>query len=89
MTVLMTDREKADLEAFAGRMGVSSGEYIRLAVDNFEQISSEQEAQLSALVAEATKAIPEMRAALDRSCATLEQAHLKIDRLLRESGLRS
>ena len=40
-TVLMSPEEKAALEKRAASRGVSSGEYIRLAVDNFEKVSDE------------------------------------------------
>jgi hypothetical protein len=69
-------------------MGVSSGEYIRLAVDNFEKISPEQEAELAALVEEANKAIPEMAAMLDKMSADLRDTHEEVDRMLREAGIR-
>ena len=88
LTVLMKPEEKADLEAKAAQRGVSSGEYVRLAVDNYEKISVEEEAELAALVAEANAAIPKMRESLDRSIATLDATHRKVDALLREAGIR-
>ena len=87
-TVLMTPDEKAAIEKRAASMGVSSGEYIRLAVDNFEKISPEQEAELAALVEEANKAIPEMAAMLDKMSNDLRETHEEIDRMLREAGIR-
>lgn len=89
LTVLMHPEEKAALEARAARKGVSSGEYVRLAVDNFEKVSAEEEAELAALAAEANAAIPKMRQALDRSIARLEATHRKVDALLREEGVRT
>lgn len=88
VTVLMKPEEKASIEAKAAERGVSSGEYIRLAVDNFEKISAEEEAELAALVAEANAAIPKMQASLDRSIATLDATHKKVDAFLREAGVR-
>ncbi|HEX5238254.1 MAG TPA: hypothetical protein VFW39_07320 [Sphingomicrobium sp.] len=87
-TVLMTPDEKATIEERAASMGVSSGEYIRLAVDNFEKISPQQEAELAALVEEANKAIPEMAAMLDKMSADLRETHEEVDRMLREAGIR-
>jgi hypothetical protein len=84
----MTPDEKATIEKRAASMGVSSGEYIRLAVDNFEKISPEQEAELAALVEEANKAIPEMAAMLDKMSADLRDTHEEVDRMLREAGIR-
>jgi hypothetical protein len=87
-TVLMSPEEKAALEKRAASMGVSSGEYIRLAVDNFEKISPEEEAELAALVEEANKAIPHMAAMLDNMSHTLRETHEEIDRTLRAAGIR-
>ncbi len=39
MTVLMTPDRKAAIERKAAELGVSSGEYIRVAVDNYEKVS--------------------------------------------------
>lgn len=89
VTVLMKPEEKRALEERAARRGVSSGEYMRLAVDNFEKLSDAEEAELAALVAEANAAIPRMREALDRSIARLDATHRKVDALLREAGLRA
>lgn len=88
LTVLLKADEKAALEARAAKRGVSSGEYVRLAVDNFEQVSEDEEAELAALVAEANLAIPKMAASLDRSIATLDRTHKEIDAFLREVGIR-
>jgi predicted transcriptional regulator len=88
MTILMSDHEKAEVESLATEMGVSNSEYVRLAVDNYSNVSAEQEAELAALVAEANEAIPQMRAALDRSCERLEATHKKVDAMLREAGFR-
>ena len=87
-TVLMTPEEKAALEKRAARLGVSSGEYIRLAVDNYEKISPEEEAELAALVEEANVAIPRMAAMLDKMSRTLRETHEDIDRSLRAAGIR-
>ncbi|HJU76994.1 MAG TPA: ribbon-helix-helix protein, CopG family [Sphingomicrobium sp.] len=87
-TVLMTPEEKAALEKRAARLGVSSGEYIRLAVDNYEKISPEEEAELAALVEEANVAIPRMAAMLDQMSRALRETHEDIDRSLRAAGIR-
>lgn len=88
MTILMSDDEKSGVEMLANQMGISNSEYVRLAVDNYSNVSAEQEAELAALVAEVNKAIPAMRASLDRSCERLEATHKKVDAILRESGFR-
>ena len=87
-TVLMTPEEKAAIERRAARLGVSSGEYIRLAVDNYERISPEQEAQLAALVEQVNEAVPRMAAMLDDMSRNLRETHSEIDRALRQAGIR-
>jgi hypothetical protein len=87
-TVLMTPEEKATLEQRAASRGVSSGEYIRLAVDNFEKISDDQEAELAALAAELKAAVPKMKAALNRSSKVLQELHRENDAFFRERGIR-
>ncbi len=87
VTVLMTPDRKAALEQRAARMGVSSGEYVPLAVDNYDPNQAD-EAELAALVDELNMAIPAMKASLKRSADRLEDAHRKVDRLLREWGHR-
>ena len=87
-TVLMTPEEKTALEKQAARRGVSSGEYIRLAVDNFEKLSDEQEAELEALAAELKTAVPKMKAALEKSCEALESLHRENETFFAERGIR-
>jgi hypothetical protein len=87
-TVLMTPEEKAALEKRAMSLGVSSGEHIRLAVDNYEKVSPDQEAELAALVTEVNAAIPKIRDSLDSSIKTLKDLHNEMDAFLREKGIR-
>jgi len=87
-TVLMSPEEKAALEKRAASRGVSSGEYIRLAVDNFEKVSDEQEAELAALAAELNSAVPKMKAALERSSKILRALHRENEAFFRERGIR-
>jgi hypothetical protein len=88
VTVLMSPDEKAEMEANAARLGISSGEYVRLAVDNFDKPTAAEEAELAALVEEANKAIPKMAAMLDNMSRNLREAHEEIDLMLREAGIR-
>lgn len=87
-TVLMTPEEKAAIEKRAASRGVSSSEYIRLAVDNFEKVSDEEEAELAALVEEVNKAIPKMKASLDRTSKSLRKLSRENDAFFRERGIR-
>lgn len=86
VTVLMTPNKKAQIEADAARLGVSSGEYIRLAVDNFSDPDEEQ--RLALIVDELNAAVPRMIASLERSAATLDATHLEVDAVLRKLGIR-
>jgi len=86
VTVLMTPEKKASMEATATELGVSTGEYIRLAVDNYHDGEEEQLAQL---VRELNTALPAMEASLDRSIAIMEDTHHYVDGILRKLGLRS
>ena len=88
ITVLMTPEEKALLEKRASKRGVSSGEYIRLAVDNFEKVSDKQEAELAALAAELKAAVPKIKEALERSSKTLQDLHRENEEFFRERGIR-
>lgn len=88
VTVLMKPEEKAEMEANAARLGISSGEYVRLAVDNFDQPSAAEEAELAALVQEVNIAVPKMRASLDQMSRTARELHKEMDAFLREKGIR-
>ncbi len=88
VTVLMTPERKASLEARAQALGVSSGEYIRLAVDTYRPETAEA-AELTTLVDELNRLLPKMQQSLDRSSTRLEQTNRKVDALLRDMGLRS
>lgn len=87
VTVLMKPEEKRSLEERAARRGVSSGEYLRLAVDNFEKLSGDQEAELAALAAELNQALPTMKQALDESCRTLQALHEENEAFFRQRGI--
>jgi hypothetical protein len=87
-TVLMTPEEKAAVERRAASRGVSSGEYIRLAVSNFERVSAEHEEELATLASELNAAVPKMRAALERSSKILQQLHRENEAFFRERGIR-
>jgi len=88
LTVLMKPEDKRALEARAAERGVSSGEYVRLAVDRYAEVDPDEEAQLAALVAEANKVIPLMSDKLDDMSRTLQETHEEIDRMLRQMGAR-
>ena len=86
-TILMTPEEKAAIERRAASRGVSSSEYIRLAVDNFEKVSDDDEAELAALVEEMNKAIQRIKASLDQTSKTLRKLQRENDAFFRERGI--
>jgi hypothetical protein len=88
VTFLTTPDGKAELEAKAATLGVSSSEFVRLAVDNFDKPGAAEEAELAVLVDEVNKAIPKMAASLDGMSRTLRKAHQEVDRTLRAAGIR-
>lgn len=87
VTVLMKPEEKAEIESNAARLGISSGEYIRLAVDNFEKPTASEEAELAALLAEVNAAVPRMKAALDGASKTIRKLRRENDAFFRSRGI--
>jgi hypothetical protein len=87
VTFLTTPEAKAALNARASARGLSTGEYIRLAVENMPEETSE-EMELAALVAELVSAVPDMRASLKRTADRMDDTVAKVDRMLREAGVR-
>lgn len=88
VTFLTSRTGKAALARRAAAQGVSMGEYVRRRVEDDDELTAEQEAELAALVAEANAVIPKMQASLDRSIAILDATHRKVDAFLREAGVR-
>ena len=88
VTVLMSPDKKAEMEASAARLGISSGEYVRLAVDNFDKPTAAEEAELAVLVEEVNKAIPKMKESLERTSKSLRKLLRENDAFFRERGIR-
>jgi hypothetical protein len=82
LTVLMPPERKAEIERKASTMGISTGELVRRAVDEYDHLTPEQEAELALLVEEANKAIPEMAKSLDRMIDSLRETREDIQRTL-------
>lgn len=87
VTFLTTPDAKAALTAKAAARGMSTGEYIRLAVENMPEETAE-EMELAALVSELVSAMPEMRASLERTAQRMDDTVARVDRMLREAGVR-
>lgn len=88
VTFLTSRASKAVLAKRAAEQGVSMGEYLRRRVEDDPELTSEQEAELAVLVAQANEAIPKMRASMDRMLETLDKTHRETDAFLREMGVR-
>ena len=89
VTYLATAEQKAALEAFAKSRGESVSTVVREATARYmAQPTEDEEAQLAALVAEVAKAVPEMRASLQRSAEILRESRVEVDRKLRAAGVR-
>jgi hypothetical protein len=69
MTILVTPEQKASILARAQSLGLSAGEMVRRAVDNFHPSSQREddEAVLNALADELLSAAKEARAALNNA----------------------
>ncbi len=73
LTVLLPPERKTEIERKAATMGISTGELVRRAVDDYDQMTPEQEAELAMLVAQANQAIPAMAASLDRMIQSVRE----------------
>ncbi len=91
VTFLTSADHKAALDAFASKRGESVGNVVREATAKYlaQAPESDEEAELAALLELVRTAVPQMQASLDRSIARLDASHSKVDRLLRESGVRT
>ena len=88
VTILMTPAKKAALAARAAARHMSVGQYIRRKVEDEDDLTPEQEAELAALVEQVNVAIPEMQASLEDMSRMLRETHTEVDRMLREMGAR-
>jgi len=88
VTFLTTPEAKAAIVTRAARRGMSTGEYIRLAVENMPE-EADEEAELAALVAQVNEALPTMRASIECMTETLRRTHEAVDRTLRSAGIRA
>ena len=88
VTFLTSREHKAALDAFAAKRGESVGNVVREATARYMGQEEDEEAQLAVLVEELNKAVPEMAASLDRMIEKIRQTNEKVDRALREAGIR-
>ena len=88
VTILMTPARKASLAARAAAQHMSIGQYVRRKIEDEDDLSPEQEAELAMLIEQVNEAVPKMRADLDHMIATIQATNDKVDRTLREAGVR-
>jgi hypothetical protein len=88
VTFLTTPQGKAAIAARAAARGISVGEYVRRRVENDDEPTDGEEAELAAIVEELVAAIPDMKARLERAATLIEGAVNDSDRRLREAGVR-
>ncbi|MES2441961.1 MAG: hypothetical protein V4574_03960 [Pseudomonadota bacterium] len=88
VTILMTPAKKAALAARAAARHMSIGQYVRRRVEDDDELTPDQEAELALLVAEVNKAVPRMIEQLDEMSATLRATHEQVDQTLRAAGIR-
>lgn len=89
VTFLTTPDHKAALDAFAADSGRSVGHVLREAASQYiAQPTAAEEAELAALVEQVNEAIPKMHASLDSMSRALQETHVKVDKMLREMGVR-
>ena len=86
VTFLTTTEGKAAIAARAAARGISLGEYIRRKVEDEDELTPEQEAELALLVDQVNQAMPKMHASLDAISRKLRETHQEVDRMLREMG---
>ena len=82
VTILMTAASKARLAERAAARQMSIGQYVRRRVEDEDDLTPAQEAELAMLVAQANHAIPEMTASLDRMIDTVRDTREDIRRTL-------
>ena len=92
VTFLTSRDHKAALDAYAANSGQSVGNVVREATVRYmAQPSADEDAELSELAAimnEVAKAVPDMRASLERTAQKMEDTIEQVDRKLRAAGVR-
>ena len=89
LTVLLPPDRKVEIEQKAATMGISTGELVRRAVDDYNQLTPEQEAELAMLVEQANSAIPAMAVSLDRMIETVRSTREHIQLTLASLSART
>jgi folate-dependent tRNA-U54 methylase TrmFO/GidA len=86
MTILLSPASKAAVSARAAAKGLSVGEYVRRKIEDEDDLSPGQEAELAALVNEVNAAVPKMTESLDDVIDTLRRTREKVERSLQQAS---
>jgi len=70
----------------ASARGLSVGEYIRRKVEEDDEMTPAQEAELRILIDAVNDAVPKMNASIDGMIETLQQTRVEMDKLLDRGG---
>ena len=92
VTFLTSPDHKAALDAYAARNGQSVGHVLREAASQFisqPTAANDEEAELAALVAELSSAVPEMRANLERTAQRMAETSAYVDKILSQMSTRA
>ena len=82
VTFLTTPKFKVALAKRAAAQGISVGEYIRRKVEDDEELTPEQEAELAALVEQVNESVPKMNESIDAMIETLRRTREGIQQTL-------
>ena len=86
VTILMTPAKKAELAARAAARHMSIGQYVRRKVEDEDELTPEEEAELTILVKEVNIAVPKMVESIDAMIATIRSTRESIRDTLRLLG---
>ena len=90
VTFLTSRDHKKALNAFAAERGESVGNVVREATSRYiaQGPDNAEEEALAVMVEELAKAVPAMRASLERTSRIMRETSEEVDRMLREAGVR-
>ncbi|MBB4859788.1 Spy/CpxP family protein refolding chaperone [Novosphingobium chloroacetimidivorans] len=87
VTFLTTPAAKAALCSRAAAQGLSVGEYIRRKVEDDDDLTPAQEAELRMLIDAVNEAVPKMNASIDEMIEALRHTREDMDKLLDREAL--
>ena len=89
VTFLATPKDKAFLARRAAEEGISVGEFVRRrALQDEPELTSEQSAELKALVDQVNELVPDMLRMMDETSERMQHSHEEVTRLFAEMDAR-